>query len=362
MIRESTVHAMKKEVSRAKNASIVVGVTRNSKREYIGMLENGNARADTKLGDLYYEIGSTTKTFTSLLLAKLITENVVSLDDPVSKYKPAYKQALTYKGKEVTFRHLATHTSGLPREDMKTIRKQLKENKERKNNPYKDFSPDDLDRFFTNYKMKREIGKKFVYSNIGIGLLANTIADIFGMTYEEAIKAQILEPLRMNDTFINVDESHLDRYVKAYDKKGKLVPPIELPAINGAGAIKSTMNDMLTYVEHQIGLNESPLQEAIALTHEGQAVNPSKHLDMGLCWMIENKKWAETPVIHHGGTTVGFHTYCGFMKEHKIGIVIFSTIQIPAIRLIKMIVGLEELVNVAIADAIFKYHLPYIKS
>src|SRR5690625_5013530 len=163
----------------------------------------------------------------------------------------------------------------------------------------------------------------------------------------------------MNDTFINVDESHLDRYVKAYDKKGKLVPPIELPAINGAGAIKSTINDMLTYVEHQIGITQSPLQEAIALTHERQSVKPAKHFEMGLCWMIENKKWADTPIIHHGGTTVGFHTYCGFMKEHKIGIVIYSTIQIPVIRLIKMITGLEGMVNVNIADSIFKYILLY---
>lgn len=362
MIRESTIDLMRKEVSRAKKASIVVGVVKNGKREYIGLLENGSERADSELGDLYFEIGSTTKTFTSLLLAKLLTENVISLDDPVSKYKPEYKQALTYNGKEVTFRHLATHTSGLPREDMKTLRRQIKENKERKNNPYKDFTPADLDRFFTTYKIKRKIGKKFVYSNIGLGLLANTLSDLLDMTYEEAIKTEILKPLEMNDTFITVNESHLDRYVQAYNKKGNLVPPIELPAINGAGAIKSTMNDMLTYVEHQIGLRSSPLREAISLTHEKQFVKATKQIEMGLCWMIENKKWADTPVIHHGGTTVGFHTYCGFMKEHKLGVVIYSTIQIPFMRLMKMITGLEEMVNVNIADPIFKSHLPYIKS
>lgn len=362
MIKESTIHLMKKEASRAKKASIVVGMVKNGEREYIGLLEDENKRVDTDLGDLYFEIGSTTKTFTSLLLAKLLTENIISLDDPISKYKPEYKQALTYNGKEVTFRHLTTHTSGLPREDMKTIRRQLKENKERKSNPYKDFSPADLDRFFTTYKIKREIGKKFVYSNIGLGLLANTLSDILGMTYEEAIKTEILKPLEMHDTFITVNESHLDRYVQAYDKKGNLVPPIELPAINGAGAIKSTMNDMLTYVEHQIGVKDSPLREAIALTHEKQSVQATKHLEMGLYWMIENKKWAETPVIHHGGTTVGFHTYCGFMKEHKLGVVIYSTIQIPFMRLLKMIIGIEEMVNVNIADSIFKSHFPYIKS
>ncbi|MEI3607774.1 serine hydrolase [Pseudogracilibacillus sp. SE30717A] len=358
MITENTLTLMQNEVSKAHQASIAVGLTKNKQREYVGFLQDDIVNSDATIGDMLFEIGSTSKTFTSLLLAKLVNEGRITLDDPISAYKPEYKKALTYKGKDVTFRHLATHTSGLPREDMKTIRKNIKEDKKRKNNPYKDFSPADLHRFFSNFTLTKDVGKKWAYSNLGVGLLGNTLAEICDMSYENAIKTHILEPLGMNDTMITVKNDQMDRYVKGYTKKGEPVPPIELPAINGAGAFKSSINDMLTYLEHQIGIRENSLQESISMTHENQHVKAVKGIEMGLGWMIENNKWSDVPIIQHGGTTVGFHTYCGFMKKHKIGVVIFSTIQIPFVRLLRMVTGLEDLVNVNIANSIFKRHLP----
>ena len=355
MINDHTKKLMQKEVSQSKNASIVVGIVTKEGREITGLLHDQVNQFH--IGDLFFEIGSTTKTFTSLLLAKLVTEGKISLDDPISLFKPEYSNALSHNGKEVTFRHLATHTSRIPREDMKTLRKKLKEDKKRKNNPYKDFTAEDLHQFYIDFDLKKAIGQKWGYSNIGIGLLGNTLAEILGLSFEEALQTEILEPLQMKDTFITVAEAHKNRYVKAYDKKGNLVPPIELPAINGAGALKSTINDMLTYLEYQIGLKESPLQESIHLTHERQHVKAFKKYEMGLCWMIENNKWSNHPIIHHGGTTIGFHTYCGFMKEKQIGVVVFSTVQIPFFRLLKMVIGIEDLVNVNIAHSIFKNYL-----
>src|SRR5690625_3190925 len=218
MIRESILRAMSKELSKANKASIVVGVVKKGRREYVGLLENNVTRSDAELGTLYFEIGSTTKTFTSLLLAKLLNEGVIALDEPNSTYKPEYQRALSFKGKQVTFRQLATHTSGLPREAMKSISRLLKEDKERQHNPYKDFTPEHLDTFFRNFTLKKEIGKSWTYSNIGIRLLANTLAEITGKPYEEAIKTEILEPLGMHDTVITVKESEMDRYVKSYNK------------------------------------------------------------------------------------------------------------------------------------------------
>lgn len=354
MITKDTSQLMIREISKSKKASIVVGVVTKDGRFIEGFVQNQMPKIN--VGDLFFEIGSTTKTFTSLLLAKLVTEGKISLDDPVSHYKPVYKNALSYNGKEITFRHLATHTSRLPREDMKTIRKNLKENKQEKNNPYKSFTSDHLHQFYIDFDLKKEIGTKWGYSNIGIGLLGNILAELEKFTYEEAIQKYILEPFQMKDTFITVGNERMDRYVKAYDKKGKRVPPIELPAIDGAGAIKSTVNDMLTYLEHQIGLRDSPLAESIALTHERQNAKAFKRLDMGLCWMIEDVKWSKYPIYHHGGTTIGFHTYCGFMKEREIGIVIFSTVQIPLLRFLRMIVGLEDMVNTNIANQLFEKH------
>lgn len=352
LINQETEVLIKRELEQAKKASIVIGVVTKDEKFITGTIYDD--LGSVAVGDCVLEIGSTTKTFTSLLLSKSIINNTIALDEPVSTYKPEYRNALMYNGKEVTFRHLSTHRSRFPREDMKTIRQRMKEHKDEKDNPYKYFSHDDLHQFFIDFDLKKEIDQKWGYSNIGVGLLGNVLADIIGLSYEEAIKKEILNPFGMNDTFINGTPEQYERYIKSYNKKEIRIPPIELPAINGAGALKSTMNDMLVYLEHQMGLKDRTLKEAIDLTQQVHAKTGSKHMDMGLGWFIEKKKWCDHPIIHHGGTTIGFHTYCGFIKEKQVGIVICSTIQLKMIRLIKMLLNLSGMVNEDIAELLFK--------
>ncbi|GAF13695.1 beta-lactamase class C [Bacillus sp. JCM 19046] len=351
MLTKAAERMVEQELSDAKKASILIGVRTKDEQFISGSIHDDPHNDD--LGNAVFEIGSTTKTFTSLLLAKCILANKVSLDEPVASYKPEYKRALTHNGKEVTFRNLSTHLSGLPREDMKTIRHSVKKNKDARDNPYKYFTKTNLNQFFLDFDLKQEINKKWRYSNVGIGLLGNTLADILGVSYEEAIQSEILAPLGMNDTFVTGTEEQQQRYVQAYNKKSEPVPPMVLPGMNGAGALKSTLRDMLRYVDHQMGLVNSPLREEIELTQHIQAQTKWKEFHMGLGWFIETKKWSPYPIIHHGGTTMGFHTYCGFMKETQTGIVICSTIQLKALRMVKMLLNLTGGVNENIAKEIF---------
>ena len=66
-------------------------------------------------GDTLFEIGSITKTFTALLLQDMIERGEMKLDDPVAKILAQVGQVPTHNGREITLLHLATHTSGLPR-------------------------------------------------------------------------------------------------------------------------------------------------------------------------------------------------------------------------------------------------------
>lgn len=354
MLDQVAESLIKRELNNAKKASLVVGVVSKGEKMISGTIYDD--MSGVEIENCVFEIGSTTKTFTSLLLAKLALNDTISLDESLSTFKPEYKNALLYNGKEVTFRHLATHRSGLPREDMKKLRTRINEHKEEKNNPYKYFSDQDFEQFFIDFDLKKEIDKKWRYSNIAVGLLGNVLAEISGQTYEEAMTTQILSPLGLKDTFITGNEEQNARYIKSYNKKAERIPAILLPAIDGAGGLKSTMHDMLQYLEHQMGMIDSPLKEEIELTHKLQAKTRWKNLNMGLGWFIEQKKWSEFPIIHHGGTTMGFHTYCGFIKEKQIGIVISSTIQIKALRMIKMLLNLTGAVNENIAEALFKHN------
>ena len=93
---------------------IVVGIVdeHGSRVVSYGKLNNGtDEHVD---GDTLFEIGSVGKTFTALLLQDMIERGAMKLDDPVAKYLPESVTMPTHAGKEITLRHLATHTSGLP--------------------------------------------------------------------------------------------------------------------------------------------------------------------------------------------------------------------------------------------------------
>ncbi|MCQ6458514.1 serine hydrolase, partial [Vibrio parahaemolyticus] len=65
--------------------------------------------------DAVFEIGSVTKVFTALALARLTVAGTTDLDEPLAELLPRGAQVPSRDGTTITLRHLATHTSGLPR-------------------------------------------------------------------------------------------------------------------------------------------------------------------------------------------------------------------------------------------------------
>lgn len=355
MIPKATNRLIDKELKKAQSASMIVGVISRDGMEVESYLHDYYEGIDPE--KLLFEIGSTTKTFTSTLLTKLVTVGVISLDESVCPYVPEFKRALTYQGKEVTFRQLATHTAGLPKDDMKTIRQQMKQDSALKLNPFQQYDQAALRQFFSQYRPKKKFGAKWAYSNLGIGLLGFVLARVVGSSYEEAIQTYILDPLGMEETYFSVPDEDTHRYVKAYTKKGEHIPPLEIHGLNPAGGLKSTMHDMLTYLQFQMGMKETALADSITLSHQSQHIKAMKGFDSALCWMIDTPKWTTYPIIQHGGTTIGFHTYCGFIKELEVGVVAISTIQFSFSRMLKVLLQHDGLINTNIANSIFQYHL-----
>jgi D-alanyl-D-alanine-carboxypeptidase/D-alanyl-D-alanine-endopeptidase len=169
---------------------IVVGVIEPHKRRVIayGSLEKGDPR--TLDGDTLFEIGSITKVFTALLAADMAQRDELRLDDPIAKYLPTKVKVPERQGRQITLIDLATHTSGLPR---------MPENFHPKdpNNPYADYSVDALYSFLSSYELRRDIGIKYVYSNLGFGLLGLGIAQRAGVDYEQLVVRRICDPLGM---------------------------------------------------------------------------------------------------------------------------------------------------------------------
>ena len=123
-------------------------------------------------GDTVYEIGSVTKTFTSLWLAAQAGVDM-KLEDPVATYLPKNVVVPTRSGKPITLGELSTHTSGLPRLPTNLAPADW-------NDPYADYTVNDLYAFLGSYAFTVDPGTTFAYSNVGAGLLGHALTRLPG--------------------------------------------------------------------------------------------------------------------------------------------------------------------------------------
>jgi len=99
-----------------RSVGIVVGFVDEHGSRVVSYGKADNENSPEVNGDTLFEIGSVTKSFTALLLQDMIVRNEMKLSDPAGKFLPASIKMPIHGGKEITLLHLATHSSGLPRD------------------------------------------------------------------------------------------------------------------------------------------------------------------------------------------------------------------------------------------------------
>jgi len=303
-------------IDRAKRGvGIVVGLVDEKGARVITY---GKASQDSNLaldGNSVFEIGSVTKVFTATLLADMVERGEVSLNDPISKYLPRTVKTPTRDGKEITLFDLATQTSGLPRLPSNFAPKDPQ-------NPYADYSVDQMYAFLSGYSLTRGIGEKYEYSNFGVGLLGHILTLRAGTDYETLVRKRICLPLGMSDTKIKLTPEMLARMATGHNQALKPVPNWDLPTLAGAGALRSTVNDMLKFVAANLGLTKSPLLVAMQKAQQAQRETGQADLSIGLNWHILKK--FDSEMIWHNGGTAGYHSFIGLDKKNRRGVVVLS--------------------------------------
>jgi CubicO group peptidase (beta-lactamase class C family) len=105
-----------------------------------------------------------------------------------------------------------------------------------------------------------------------------------------------------------------------HDVQGHVVPNWDLPTLAGAGAIRSTTNDMLKFLEANLHPERGGLQRAMAFAQKDRA--PAGNMRIGLNWLT-TYAGTDTIVWHNGGTG-GYRTFLGFEPSRKIGVVVMT--------------------------------------
>jgi CubicO group peptidase (beta-lactamase class C family) len=171
--------------------------------------------------------------------------------------------------------------------------------------------------------LPRDIGSEYEYSNLGGGLLGHVLALRAGTDYEALVRARITGPLDMKSTGIALPLEMQARMAAGHDGKLNRAANWDLPTLAGAGALRSTANDMLAFLAANLGYGPSPLAPAMAAMLHVRRPTGTPGLDVALAWHIYSKPAGDTVIWHNGGTG-GYRSFIGYDPRTRIGVVVLA--------------------------------------
>lgn len=270
-------------------------------------------------GSDQYRIGSITKVFTAIITFQLIEEGKLSLDSRLSKYFPSIKNA-----EMITIGNMLNHTSGIYN---------YLEWEDYYDQKSKNYIRDDMLKLLQQGKPDFKPGKESSYSNSNYLLLGYIIEDITGRSYEENIKARILDKIGMRRTYCEKDQTQYGKRTKSYKFDGEnwSKESDTHPSFTFAtGNIVSTTED-LSKLMHELFkgtlISENSLEQM-------KKTNPQVALGYGLF---------RTPFYNktgygHTGRIDEFHSGIAYFPEDNFSIVILANG--TNIKLNDMVVGI----------------------
>ena len=283
-----------------------------------------------------FEIASVSKTFTSSLLSILQRENMLKLDDPITKFIPEFGPEFD----KITLYHLATHTSGFPNLPTRVIVSNMMGLMSMSAKTYGSlsrFSKDDLIGFLTRSKPKTIPGKMWNYSNCAVGLLGHIFEKVTHSKYNRLVQNKICRILDMKDTGTDLFESHKDTIATGHSYFGKKTDHWIAPSIEGAAGLCSTAADLTKFLKANLNLTETAISSDLRYCQITRRFKPNmsylmknimmpyvgvKFDEMALGWWVYKRK--DDEILFHDGGTSGFSSFIGINPMTKTGVVVLA--------------------------------------
>ncbi|MET0284890.1 MAG: serine hydrolase domain-containing protein [Polyangiales bacterium] len=242
--------------------------------------------------DTAFEIGSISKTMTGFVIATLIAEGKLALNDPIELYLPAGTKVPRHGEQPIRIEHLLSHSAGLPPLPSRMMPRDG-------NDPYADLSEQQLFDSLADVQLSEPPGTSWAYSNYGYMLLSYIASTLGGADLEVLLRERLFRPLGMH-AFV------AQRPAGVHDAQGHLAlgiatAPWTFPAkLSGLGGVHATLDDMIRYAEAALGTGDPGVvatikrtSEIIRQTDDGPA--------MGMGW-IRQQEASHVLLLHDGGT------------------------------------------------------------
>lgn len=286
-----------------------------------GLTRTGGSQPDERT---IFEIGSITKTFTSLLLADMVTRGEVSLDTPLQQLLPSDWQVPMFEGTAITLEDVATHSSGLPSDWPGFVELNA-------HDPFGGFDLAKLREGLRNAQVTTRPGTNYEYNNFATAVLGFALANRLSMSYDAALHARVLAPLGLNDVWLDIPPAEEARRVLGHYEDGAEGPMWTTTAIAPAGNLHATAPELVRYGAAHLD-RSSPLYEAMLLaTTPRRPTREDMHASIGLGWhILENGR----TLFHNGQASM--RSFLGIDRAHGFVVVVLSNTRSAAVDALGM--------------------------
>lgn len=279
-------------------------------------------------GDTLFMVASNTKALTTLLLAKLVDEQRLTWQTPVTTLFPGFRLGNAETTRSVQVKHLICACTGMPRQDMEWIFE------------YGKMSPESSLALLGTMQPTSKFGELFQYSNLMAAAAGYTAGHVLypkmevGAAYDRAMQTYVFDPLRMNETTFDYARAlagnHASPHAPDVDgRPAKALMSVNYAAIpvRPAGAAWSSVRDMLKYVSMELAEGKLPdgrpyISKEPLLERRVPQVAIGKDVTYGMGLMVDTTYGV--PVVHHGGDLIGYHSDMIWLPQQNVGAVILT--------------------------------------
>lgn len=248
------VETLARDALGSQPGTAVAGAWREGRAHYAGAFNGAGIASPVASGPeaTLFEIGSISKVFTGLLLAQAVEAGDLSLDDTVGRVLKGKVDFTHADTAGITLRHLVTHTSCLPR-----LPPDFRQQGYVRQNPYRAYDRVRLWTMLGQLKMAEPAPCDASYSNLGFAVLGEILAEQYGKPWAELVRERITEPLGMRNTLQSLGPQG-PRLAPGFDGQAPAVP-WDMLAFAGAGALRSTAEDLLIFGRAILAGRNGPL-------------------------------------------------------------------------------------------------------
>ncbi len=271
-----------------------------------------------------FEMGSITKQFTAVAIMQLEEKGLLSTEDTLDKYIPEYPYA-----DQITIHQLLNMTSGIvdyitggpygydlynmKEEDFGSLKEATEMFADVCIKAVVPITPDELVEMVSPYELNFEPGTQFEYSNTNYYFLGMIIEQVSGMSYDDYIRENILNPLELTELW--PDLNHID-------SSGSFrVWGIDIPVPHQDTSISYSVGVMTGTVEGLLKWEYCVMDRVLLAEESWNKIFDGGEFGYGYGWYITDD------FVYHSGMTLGYNAAVVIDRENGNVVIALSNVQ-----------------------------------